>query len=386
MQQRKKQTKIRRHSILGLLMMLAAYGSFGQVKKDSLLFTLNTQQLQDTERVNIHEKLAYYYRFNSPDSAFYHAMKGYQLADSVKYSYGLVYCLNHLGSYYLMKGSYNTAIEYHRKAAQFNRSADPRVLRGVALAVNNIGMVQFERGRLSSAEMIFRKALKIDESLAYQRGIARELGNIGKVLSKREKFDSALVYYEKALRIEQDLNHMLGILETMVDIAKVHFAKKDFAKASAILNSASSVNVECHLAANVWIQDLKAEIALKQRDYTNALKLKQQAFQNASLLGDISLKTSIAKGLADIYKSLGRYQEASVYLDTFSYYLATLERAHQQSLEEDLIHSFANEKKQSEVTFLQESRNKMLFYNSRLISMRNGLVISLCFSFLAGFP
>lgn len=355
-----------------------------QVKKDSLVFELKTANLADTSRVIIHEKLAYYYRFNIPDSSLYHALLGYKLADSLDFDFGQVYCLNHIGSYYLFKGSFNIAIEYYRKASQFHRSTQPRVLKGVALAVNNIGMVQLEKGQVAQAERIFRKALRIDQTLGYKKGIARELGNLGKVKFEQKMFDSALVYYQNAIQIERELNHVLGTLETMVDIAKVHLATGNYAEADKVLNGASNLNTECHLAANVWILNLKSEVSLCRNNYNDAIRFKLQAYNNASLLGDLALRTTISKELSDIYKRLGRYREATMFLDTFSTCLVTLEKLHQQSKEEDLLHSFANEKKQNEISYLQDSRNKMLFYNSRLISMRNGLVISLCFSLVLG--
>ena len=370
--------------VLTVCMLCVHTVSFSQVKKDSLLLALNSPELADTDRINICEKLAYFYRFNLPDSSLHFALKGYESAVKENYDFGKVYCLNHIGSYYMLNGSYNTAVEYYRKATQFHRSKDARVLKGVALAVNNIAMVQYERGNFASAESIFRKALKVDETLGYGKGIARELGNIGKVKVEQHLYDSALFYMNKALMIENSVNHTIGALESMVDIAGVYVATGKYAKASDVLSEAVLLNKDCHLAAKVWIQDLKSKICLKEGKIQDAIAYKKEAYHNAGILGNISLKTEIAKGLAELFKQTGNYQLAYTYLDTFSTNMVELGKLRQQTKEEDLIHLFANEKKQSEIAYLEDSRNKMLFYNSRLISMRNGLVISLCFSLVLG--
>lgn len=370
--------------MLAVCFMLAVNSAFAQVKKDSLISVLNTHSISDTERVVICEKLAYFFRFNAPDSSLYYATTGYELAVAANFDFGKVYCLNHIGSYYLLKGSFNTAVEYYRKATQYHRSADPRVLKGVALAVNNLGMVQFQKENYNSAELIFRKAMRVDELLSYGKGIAREMGNIGKVKVALLQYDSALIYLNKALQIENKIGHTIGALESMVDIAGVYVSTGEYQRANEILTAAETLNKECHLAAKIWIQNLKSEICQHQGKLQEAIALKKEACHHADALGNISLKTSIAKSLADIYVQLGLYKEAYAYLDTFSINTVELGKLSQQTKEEDLIHLFANEKKQSEIAYLQDSRNKMLFYNSRLISMRNGLVISLCFSLVLG--
>ena len=69
-------------------------------------------------------------------------------------------------------------------------------MRGLTLAINNIGMVYFELNDVNQANYFFKKALLIDERINNQKGIAREMGNIGKVKLELNEFDSALYFFK----------------------------------------------------------------------------------------------------------------------------------------------------------------------------------------------
>lgn len=356
----------------------------GQVKKDSLLNVLNVSAVQDTQRIVVYEKLAYYYRFNNPDSAFWYASEGLKLSEKLNFDFGKVYCLNHLGVYFMNRGSYYTSLNYFYRAEQLKQSADPRVLHGVALAINNIGMIQLEKADYVGAERMFRKALAMDEQLKYKKGIARECGNLGKLMLALNRPDDAMPLLERSLLLENEINHTLGSLETMVDIARVHLIRKELDKAESILKKSMGLNKDCYLAVKIWILDLLAAIELERNNYHQALHHRRLAYSLAEELGVREHIISISKSLSDLLNTMGHYQEALFYLNVHSRFLSELDSDRQKAQAEDLQTLYKAEKKQIELTALQDNRQQMLFYNSRLISMRNGLIISLCFSLVLG--
>jgi signal transduction histidine kinase/tetratricopeptide (TPR) repeat protein/ActR/RegA family two-component response regulator len=220
--------------------------------------------------------------------------------------------------------------------------------------------------------------------MKYSKGIAREMGNLGKVKVEAGELDSALFFLNNALDIDIKINHSLGALETMVDIANVYLEKKEYAKAEEILSEASLLNKDCHLTAKVWIDHLMGDIKFQQGNFDLALKFENKAYSNALLLGNKVLQAEIASDLSDIFKTRKDYYQAFAYLDTFNRLSKSIEEEKHNMHEADLYAAFESEKRQKEISYLEESRDKMLFYNSRLISMRNGLIISLSFSLVLG--
>ena len=367
-----------------LLLLFPGFKVNAQVKRDSILNLLSSTHLPDTQRVIIYEKLAYVYRFNSPDSSFWYANEGLKLSVKIGFDYGVVYCLNHLGLYYLNKGSSYTALNYFNQAEQFKSSTDKRVFQGAAFAINNIGMMRLEKADFSGAEQMFRKALAMDEQLKYKKGIARESGNLGKVMLALNRPDDALQFFERSLQLDNEINHIPGSLETMVDIARVHLMKGNLDKADSILLSAMEINNESYLAVKIRILDLRASVEMERRNFPQALKYRKLAFSNAVKLGVREHIITSSKGLSDLLVQMDNYKDAYHFLELHSRYISEVDRERQKAQVDDLLALYKAEKRQNELVALQENRQQMLFYNSRLISMRNGLIVSLCFSLVLG--
>jgi tetratricopeptide (TPR) repeat protein len=129
--------------------------------------------------------------------------------------------LHLLGIIHYQLGSYSSAIEYLKKALQF----DP----GNNFVYFNLGNVFRDKLRLDEAIACYRKAIEIDtnfDDAYYNLGITLEdtgnfdealsayknalhinpqnadvSNNIGTILQKKEEFDEAILYFKKALQI-----------------------------------------------------------------------------------------------------------------------------------------------------------------------------------------
>lgn len=371
---------------ISFLMLLVFYGSSNaQIKVDSLEHILWNTATIDTNRVLVHEKLAYHYRFITPDTAYAHAIKAYNLSEKLNYRYGLVYSLNHLGVYYQQRGQFNQAMSCYLKALNNrvdNRSS--RITKALSLSINNIGLICFDKEDYEHADFYFRCALKIDSLLNNSKGVARELGNLGKLYMVLGKSDSALIYLNQSLELEKGLGHTIGMLETMVDIGQVYFKKGDLSVAKQMLNEVASLNKGCYVSAKVWMDELLGQIYLKEGDFRTALDYELSAMECARVLGDKNLCISISGHLAEIYKRTGNYSAAFQYLDTLNKLSVDLHKEQTNLVTADLVAGFEKSSKKKEIEILHKNRDRMIYYNSRLVSMRNGLVLSLCFCLVLG--
>ena len=358
---------------------------YGNEKLDSLTKALNLHSAKDTTRVRILEKITFIERFKDINKALKYAKEGLQISDSLNYTFGQVFCLNHIGSCYLAKGQYKNAIEEYTKVVRRKVDINDQVsIRGLTLAINNIGMVYFELKDVNQANYFFKKALLIDERINNQKGIAREMGNIGKVKLELNEFDSALYFLETSAAIDREIGNEFGEIESIVDIALVYYKKGDYQLAEKILIDLQKVkSLEC-VVAGIWIDQLLGRIKYRQNDVQAAIFYQKRALENSKITNNISLSKSAVKQLAELYRSVGDFSTALAYIDTFSVYKSELSKSNSIVKTNDILSNLDKASEKNSIGNLEVNHDNMVYYNSRLISMRNGLVLSLSFSLILG--
>lgn len=352
---------------------------------DSLTKALADHTVKDTGRVKILESLTFFERYKDTNKALKYATEAYEISDSLNYSFGEVFSLNHIGSCYLAQGHYRKAIECYLKV--INRKKDfqnAEIQRAVSLAINNLGMVYYELNDNKQAEYFFRKALVIDRKINGRRGIAREHGNLGKIKLENSEFDSALHYLETASIINSEIGNSIGEIECVVDIALVYYRKGDYQNSKNILlDLQKRISVD-NVVAGIWINQILGKISYHQKDTKNAILFQCKALEGSKRVSDYSLSRSSAKQLAELYRSEGKYTIALAYIDTFNLYSTKLSGKNDGLNTSDKLYNFDHLNSESEFDDLERNHDNMVYYNSRLISMRNGLLVSLSFSLILG--
>jgi signal transduction histidine kinase/CheY-like chemotaxis protein/tetratricopeptide (TPR) repeat protein len=352
---------------------------------DKLTKALSDHPVKDTARVRILENLTFFQRYKDINKALKYAIEAYEISDSLNYSFGEVFSLNHIGSCYLAQGQNKKAIKQYLKVLnRKNDFNDEVILRAVSLAINNLGMVYFELNDNLHAEYFFRKALVIDENIDNKRGIAREQGNLGKIKLEYNEFDSARYYLENASRINTEIGNSIGEIECVVDIALVYFRKGEYQiSKSILLNLQKRISAD-NVVAGIWINQILGKISYQQNDIKNAIAFQRRALDSAKKVSDYSLSRSCVKQLAELYRTNGDYSTALAYIDTFNIYTAKLLSNNDGLANGVKLYNFDHANSEKEVGMLERNHDNMVYYNSRLISMRNGLVLSLSFSLILG--
>ncbi|MBK7965983.1 MAG: response regulator [Bacteroidetes bacterium] len=351
----------------------------------NLTKALADHPVKDTGRVKILEHLTFFERYKDTNKALKYASEAYEISDSLNYSFGVVFSLNHIGSCYLAQGQYKKAIEQYLKVLnRENDFNDEVILRAVTLSINNLGMVYFELNDNQHAEYFFRKALIIDENIGNKRGIAREQGNLGKIKLEYNEFDSAQYYLENASRINTEIGNSIGEIECVVDIALVYFRKGEYQiSKSILLNLQKRISAD-NVVAGIWINQILGKISYQQNDIKAAIAFQRRALDSAKKVSDYSLSRSCVKQLAELYRTNGEYSIALAYIDTFNIYTTKLSRNNVGLANGVKLYNFDHANSEKEVGMLERNHDNMVYYNSRLISMRNGLVLSLSFSLILG--
>lgn len=141
--------------------------------------------------------------------------------------------LNNLGLIAYQRGQLDRAEELHRHALTIRRkfaAAGPEAELEVARSLKNLGTVAEERGELTAAEQLYQQSLAIRERLAPGGSASAEVAGVlealGNVAADRGRVFAAEAFYKRALAIQEKLSpagresvEVAGILLSLGNIA-----------------------------------------------------------------------------------------------------------------------------------------------------------------------
>lgn len=129
----------------------------------------------------------------------------------------------------LFKNSLNQdpfqALEYTKAALEIADSLNYD--RGIAYALNNLGVIQNRIGNLDKALDYFFQSRRLHQAIANQDGLAAALNNIGTVYSSKKHFDKALEYFLSAYRIIEQSGDTSRIIGSLNNIGNIHLARNE---------------------------------------------------------------------------------------------------------------------------------------------------------------
>ena len=77
--------------------------------------------------------------------------------------------------------------------------------KSLASALNNIGLIFSNKGKLQQALMYYQKSLKIQQEFGEKTGISTTFNNIGLIYKNQGDIPKALEYYHKALQLREEI-------------------------------------------------------------------------------------------------------------------------------------------------------------------------------------
>jgi tetratricopeptide (TPR) repeat protein len=175
-----------------------------------------------------------YYSTSQYDNALRNYGAADELASKVRDKSALegkAIALNSIGLVYADKGRLGDSLDYCQKALRIFRKIGYR--EAEAGTLDNIATIYRIQGELGKAMVRYRLALKIDRETADYRGQAAVFGNMGNVYQTKGNLPKALEYYGKALKIHRDVEDREGEADNLGSIGIVYGKKGELRKAMA---------------------------------------------------------------------------------------------------------------------------------------------------------
>ncbi len=214
---------------------------------------------------------------------------GFDIANSIADTLEMIQNLNNIGTNYRRMSMMHDASTFHYKALTLcDKYSDTTSIvnrKNKVVSLNGIGNISLRLDDYTTADSVFRLALKGERELGSALGQAINYANIGSIFERNGQLDSAWVYYRNSLKMNLIAKSDLGIalchvnfgniyrkqgktdlayseyrkayeMEGLIDkwhwlnsclsLAEIHIENHEYAEATALLNRAESVAVDGH--------------------------------------------------------------------------------------------------------------------------------------------
>ncbi|MEH1782764.1 MAG: CHAT domain-containing tetratricopeptide repeat protein [Nostoc sp.] len=184
-----------------------------------------------------------------------------------------------------------------------------------AATLLTLGDVYSSLGAYSESLDKYKQALSKSRTIGNRSSETMTLSNIGAVYRKLQDYPQALNYYQQALSISKDTGNCLKEALSLNKISFTYLNSGDYQQAISFGNQALALSrnlgvVELKLSIQANMLDIRAEVEIKQGNYSQALEDSQKARKLAGGIGLTQIEGSAYTDAAEAYTALKQPQKA----------------------------------------------------------------------------
>jgi two-component system, NtrC family, sensor kinase len=258
-----------------LLLVLFINESFSQTKEIDSLKHVLLKSSQDTQRINLLNKIGYSLSEVNLDSSTLLLKNNLANAQRINYKKGEGGALINLGGNYSRQGNYPAALEALKSAAVIVMPTNDSLQ--ISRIYATYGMINGMQGKYDSSIFYYQKSVGIEERAEDILNLASNYGNLAIGYQMQSNFSQALVYQLKSLKIAERLNNLksqaytlMNIGNTYQDIGDTLRAEQSILKGIDLAKKIGIKNVELYGYSN--ISDLYSELKKWKLAYDYAMR------------------------------------------------------------------------------------------------------------------
>ncbi len=268
-------------------------------------------------------------------------------------SIGNVYYVDHL---HLPKAEKH----YEMAIVEFKKMEDEEnALKGIAVAFNNIGLVQEAHNNYQKAIDYYQKALKIRSGIQNVELIRHSYGMIAAAYLNIN-LDSSRVYYKK---VESVLQHNSHRYEYFLSVSELYRKTKEYEKALNAIGEAEKIAKESNMLTFLpLIYREYSAICKDQKEYGKAISFSQEGLELAENEQLINYALPLLEQLVDLYALKGNHEKAFEYQQE---YINLKDSLHEDQVKNAEV-NYELEENEKEVKFLKNNLNEIIEYEHQL--------------------
>ena len=219
-----------------------------------------------------------------------------------------------IGSIYKSQGNYPKALDYYSQSLKIEDGIGNKI--GQANCIMGIGLIYQNQKDYSKAFEYYFQSLKIREEIGDKGGSASCIHNIGIIYQNQEDYPKALDYYSQSLEIKKEIGDKRGSAATINNIGLVYKDQGDYTKALEYYQRSLKIKEEIgdKRGSAATIGNI-GMIYADQGDYPKALEYCKKSQLVSQEIEALVIEKNACKCLYEIYKILGKGNEALVYIE-----------------------------------------------------------------------
>ena len=207
-------------------------------------------------------------------------------------------------AYFAIDRVYIADLDLRRKTAQSGFELAQRLHSPLEAAnfSTNRATERIQSADLDTAERLLRVALNVYQELGNKVGICNTLSNLGWVFELRGQLDLARGLYAETVRLALERGYNEKAVTSILNLAEI--AEDDDTrngKRNLILHAAELAEQGASLAAKLHVRLHLASMATEDGNHEIAREHLQNAFDEATALGDVRMQIDISYTLASSY-------------------------------------------------------------------------------------
>lgn len=257
------------------------------------------------------EMVIHYYEGNLPKAAE-GVERSLKIREALGDEPGMALCLNNLGVILKEQGRFGESLPHFEKALEISQRISDVLLTPSIL--NNFGSVLQEQGKFEDSLSLLRKSLDLKLKLGNPSGIAGTLNNIGYLLFWQGEYGKALEYYNSSLKIEEELSNFQEMALSLNNLAALYIEVGMYEEAREYLQRVETMGAEQNLAIQkAYCQRLMARIDMAQGAQVPAFQRLEEALnlaEEGNYVSQMVLTHLVSAEIAFRAREMTRAQEA----------------------------------------------------------------------------
>jgi len=208
---------------------------------------------------------------------------------------------------------YTEAVAFAGRARELAAEIGDR--RREASAATVAGLAHWQSGQLAEAARDFADAVERIDPQASPAMLAVALNNIGMIEQERGYIGRAMSNYQQALEINERLGRRAGIVSNLSNIAWAYYDRDDFTEsAAAYVAILAELNTQQHVAGEAIVREDYTYTLLALDRVDEAAEQAGAAHEAATRANDPRMRASTLVAVAAVQRRQGRYDEAMAHL------------------------------------------------------------------------
>ena len=293
-----------------LLSVKAQHTEEGNARINYLIHAVTIAKKNDSTKVKLLNDLSFEYNKISPYDGIRYAMESLEIAEEIKWEYGIARANSCLGANYYSLSDYPNAYKYWLKALTINEELGFK--QGIANNLHNIGNIFYSQKNYEKALEYYTRAFKKGEEINNKKLTTNSYTAIGNVYEQLKQYTASLEYHYKALALDEELKLKNNVAADQINIGSVYNEQGNYIKAMDILTTAlkikKNIGDKNGLAKTYYVLGSVYKNMYEHPEYKRETYLhKSMAYLDSAIL--ISKEIGYLDNLQKSYIALSNVQE-----------------------------------------------------------------------------